>query len=100
MKSNQQSCKYKTIERGEFYLFMVARINYLKHIMKKDSLTEQITLNTEIARNAIEQYNFQSAKLKFLKHLENTTFKLSAEQGNFLVRVYCGLQNTVQDIES
>ena len=100
MKSNQQSCKYKTIERGEFYLFMVARINYLKHIMKKDSLTEQITLNTEIARNAIEQYNFQSAKLKFLKHLENTTFKLSTLQGNFLLRVYCGFHNTVQDMES
>lgn len=68
--------------------------------MKKESLTEQINLNTEIARNAITKYNFQSPKLKFLKHLENTTFKLSSEQGDFLLRVYCGTQNTVQDIES
>lgn len=68
--------------------------------MKKDASTEQIILNTEIALNAIEQYSYNSAELKFLKHLENTTFKLSTEQGNFLLRVYCGLQNTVQDIES
>ncbi len=68
--------------------------------MKKDSSTEQIIINTEIARNAIEQYSFNSVKLEFIKHLENTTFKLSSEQGNFLLRVYCGLQNTVQDIES
>ena len=68
--------------------------------MNKDLSAEQVTLNTEIARNAVKQYNFNSVKLEFIKHLENTTFKLSAEQGNFLVRVYCGLQNTVQDIES
>ena len=68
--------------------------------MKKDSSSEQIMLNTEIARDAIEQYSFSSVELKFLKHLENTTFKLSTEQGDFLLRVYCGLQNTVQDIES
>ena len=68
--------------------------------MNKDLSAEQVTLNTEIARNAVKQYNFNSVKLEFIKHLENTTFKFSAEQGNFLVRVYCGLQNTVQDIES
>ncbi|MGB6299499.1 MAG: hypothetical protein WBF90_25445 [Rivularia sp. (in: cyanobacteria)] len=49
--------------------------------MKEDSSTEQIILNSEIALNAIEQYSFNSAELKFLKHLENTTFKLSTEQG-------------------
>ncbi|MEM7713969.1 MAG: phosphotransferase [Cyanobacteria bacterium P01_A01_bin.68] len=68
--------------------------------MNKDLSAEQVTLNTEIARNAVKQYNFNSVKLELIKHLENTTFKLSTEQGNFLVRVYCGLQNTVQDIES
>jgi Ser/Thr protein kinase RdoA (MazF antagonist) len=68
--------------------------------MKKDSSTEQIILNSEIAYNAIEQYSFNSVKLELIKHLENTTFKLSTEQGKFLLRVYCGLQNTVQDIES
>ncbi|WP_414622156.1 phosphotransferase enzyme family protein [Calothrix sp. CCY 0018] len=68
--------------------------------MNKDSSSQQVTINSEIARNAIKQYDFNSVKLKFLKHLENTTFKLSTEQGNFLLRVYCGLQNTVQDIES
>jgi Ser/Thr protein kinase RdoA (MazF antagonist) len=66
----------------------------------KDSSTEQINLNTKIARNAIEQYNFTSVKLKLIKHLENTTFKLSTDQGNFLLRVYCGLHNMIQDIES
>jgi len=68
--------------------------------MKKDSSAEQVTLNTEIARNAVKEYDFNSVKLEFIKQLENTTFKLSTEQGNFLLRVYCGLQNTVQDIES
>ena len=68
--------------------------------MNKDLSAEQVTLNTEIARNAIKEYDFNSVKFKFIKHLENTTFKLSTEQGNFLLRVYCGLQNTVQDIES
>ncbi|MBV6622912.1 MAG: phosphotransferase [Rivularia sp. (in: Bacteria)] len=68
--------------------------------MRQKSSTEQINLNTEIARNAIKQYNFKSSKLHLIKHLENTTFRLSTEQGDFLIRVYCGLQNTVQDIES
>lgn len=99
LKSNQRIYKYKTIVRGKSYSYMIKGINCLQH-MKKDSLAEQITLNTEIARNAIKQYNFNSVKLKFLKHLENTTFKLSTEQGNFLLRVYCGLHNTAQDIES
>ncbi|MGB3651051.1 MAG: hypothetical protein WBA41_07550 [Rivularia sp. (in: cyanobacteria)] len=53
----------------------------------KDLSTEQVILNTEIARNAMEQYNFKSPKLEFIKHLENTTFKLSTEQGKFLLRV-------------
>ncbi len=78
---------------------MIVRINYLEP-MKKDLSTEIINLNTEIARNAVKQYDFKSAKLEFIKHLENTTFKLSTEQGNFLLRVSCGLHNTVQDIES
>ncbi|BAY87465.1 stress response kinase A [Calothrix parasitica NIES-267] len=68
--------------------------------MKQESSAEQININTEIASNAIKKYSFQSPKLKFIKHLENTTYKLSAEQGDFLVRVYCGLNNTVKDIES
>ncbi|MEM9926645.1 MAG: hypothetical protein AAF915_23320 [Cyanobacteria bacterium P01_D01_bin.50] len=55
--------------------------------MKKDSSTDQIVLNTEIARNAMAQYNLNLVKLEFIKHLENTTFKLSTEQGNFLLRV-------------
>ncbi len=79
---------------------MIWRRNCLEHNMKKYLSLEQVILNSEIARNAIEQYSFNSAEFKFLKHLENTTFKLSTEQGNFLLRVYCGLQNTVQDIES
>ncbi|WP_198287560.1 hypothetical protein [Rivularia sp. PCC 7116] len=68
--------------------------------MEKDSSAEQITLSTKIAHSAIKQYNFKSSKLKFIKHLENTTFGLSTERGNFLLRVYCGLQNTVKEIES
>jgi hypothetical protein len=51
--------------------------------MTKDSSAEQVILNTEIAQNAVKQYDFKSAKLEFIKHLENTTFKLSTEQGNF-----------------
>ena len=43
--------------------------------MNKDLSAEQVTLNTEIARNAVKQYNFKSVKLEFIKHLENTTFK-------------------------
>ncbi|MDY6900457.1 MAG: phosphotransferase [Cyanobacteriota bacterium] len=68
--------------------------------MRNELFTGQININTEIAKNAIKQYSLQSPRLKFLKHLENTTFKLSTEQGNFLLRVYCGLNNTTQDIES
>lgn len=68
--------------------------------MRNKQFTEQVNVNTEIAKNAIKQYSLQSPKLKFLKHLENTTFKLSTEQGDFLLRVYCGLNNTTQDIES
>lgn len=68
--------------------------------MKKDSLTAEINLNTQIATNAIAQYNLNLVKLEFIKHLENTTFKLSTEQGNFLLRVYCGFYHRIQDIES
>jgi|GEM_PF-7100616 len=64
-------------------------------------MNQQIIPNIEIGHSAIEQYDFKSPKkLEFIKHLENTTFKLSTEQGNFLLRVYCGLHNTVKDIES
>ncbi|NJL79808.1 MAG: phosphotransferase [Richelia sp. SL_2_1] len=63
-------------------------------------MNQQIIPNIEIAYNAIQQYDFKSTKLELIKHLENTTFKLLTEQGNFLLRVYCGLHNTVQAIES
>ncbi|MBF2017567.1 MAG: hypothetical protein IGS23_20650 [Rivularia sp. T60_A2020_040] len=63
-------------------------------------MNQQIIPNIEIAYNAIQQYDFKSTKLELIKHLENTTFKLSTERSNFLLWVYCGLHNTVQNIES
>lgn len=68
--------------------------------MVENSSKEKNTINIEIALNAINHYNFKSPQLEFIKNLENTTFKLSTEQGNYLLRVYSGLHNTIQDIES
>ena len=60
----------------------------------------QINLDTQIALSAIKQYNFTLPELELIKCLENTTFKLSSKEGKFLLRVYRGKHNTIQDIES
>lgn len=56
---------------------MILRVKFLEHYMKKYLSPEQVILNIEIARNAVKHYNLSSVKLEFVKHLENTTFKLS-----------------------
>lgn len=53
-----------------------------------------------LAENAIAQFGIGDYRLRLIKHLVNTTFVLTCEQGKFLLRVHRVPEHTVERIGS
>ena len=66
-----------------------------------DELTKlgQIRRLRRLAENAVEQFGIRDYKLRFIKHLINTTFVLTCDRGRFLLRIHRGRSTTVHQIK-
>ena len=53
-----------------------------------------------LARNALEEFDLGPYRLRLIKHLVNTTFRLDCDRGAFVVRVHRTKDRTVGEIES
>ena len=60
----------------------------------------QVRRLRRLTQNAVGKFCFKQYNLKFLQHLDNTTFKLECDTGRYLARVHRFRANMPQRVES
>ena len=71
-------------------------------MLKYNELTKrgQIRRLRRLAENALKEFGIANYRLRFLKHLVNTTFVLNCDRGRFLVRIHRVPEHTPERIAS
>lgn len=74
----------------------------MSKMMNYEDLTRrgQLRRLRRLAQNALSRFGFNRYDLKFLQHLDNTTFRLECDEGRYLVRIHRVQANAPHRIES